>query len=111
MQTDAKKLKQNEQYLIRKNIIRLSSQYFGVEQIAEMLGVSTRLVYSTKKAYRERGIEGIKPRKRGRRTGEKRNLTPEQEKEIQEIIRDKTPEQLKLKCSFWNRRAIRDLTL
>ncbi len=75
-------------------------------EIADTLGVSERHVRSVKKAYSEGGIEAIKPRKRGRRKGENRILNSEQEKEIQQIIVDNTPDQLKLKECMWTRKNI-----
>ncbi|GHV48727.1 hypothetical protein FACS1894204_13130 [Synergistales bacterium] len=81
------------------------------EQIMEALDVSRSFVYATKKAYNERGIEGIKPGKRGRRAGAKRTLTPEQEKEIQRVIIDKNPEQMKIKCCLWTRKVVQELIL
>lgn len=63
----------------------------------------------SKKAYAENGIEGIKPRHQGRKHGEKRILTPDQEKEIQQIIVDKDPMQLKFKECMWTRNNIRQL--
>ena len=51
----------------------------------------------------------LKPTRRGRKQGEKRTLSPKQEKEIQTIICDKNPEQYKLKFALWNRQAVMDL--
>jgi hypothetical protein len=48
----------------------------------------------------------IKPKTRGRRVGDKRLLTPNQKREIRQTIIDKNPEQLKLKCCMWTRKAI-----
>jgi transposase len=79
------------------------------DKIAETLDVSRSHVYATKKIYDEKGIEGIKPKKRGRRNGAKRILEPIQEKRIQEIIVDKTPEQLRFKECMWTRKNIREL--
>ena len=67
------------------------------EEAAEILDVSLRHVCKTRKAYKDGGIAGIKAKLRGRRQGGKRMLTPEQEKTIQKIIVDKTPEQLRFK--------------
>lgn len=53
--------------------------------------------------------EAIKPKKRGRSVAEKRILTPEQEKEIQQIIVDKSPMQLKFKDCMWTRKNIAEL--
>jgi transposase len=108
LKTNAKKLSQTEQYQIRKNIIRMLKRGDKPDAVAAMLDVSRSLVYATKKSYDEKGIAGIKPGKRGRRHGDKRILTPEQEREIVQTITDKNPEQLKLKCCMWTRKAIRD---
>ncbi|MDR1001851.1 MAG: helix-turn-helix domain-containing protein, partial [Oscillospiraceae bacterium] len=70
------------QYEIRKSIIRLVKSGKSNKEIAEILDVSERHVRATKKAYAENGIAGIKPKKRGRRVGECRTLTLDQEKEI-----------------------------
>jgi transposase len=109
LQTNAVRLSQNEQFQIRKSIIRLVKQSKTNREIAEILDVSERHVRATKKAYAETGIAGIKPKKRGRRPGEKRTLSSEQEREIQNIIIDKTPEQLKFKECMWNRKNIAEL--
>ncbi|WFF73429.1 helix-turn-helix domain-containing protein [Proteiniclasticum sp. QWL-01] len=68
-----------------------------------------RHVQNTKKQYKEGGIAAIKPQKRGRREGAKRTLTPAQEKEIQQILVDKTPDQLKFKDCMWSRKTIAEL--
>ena len=52
------------------------------DEVAVTLDISRSLVYATKKAYDEKGIEGIKAGKRGRRVGEKRTLTPEDRKSV-----------------------------
>lgn len=63
----------------------------------------------SKKAYAENGIKGIKSKHQGRCVGEKRILSADQEKEIQKIIIDKNPDQLRLKGCMWTRNNIRDL--
>jgi len=108
LRTNAKYLSQEGQYQIRRNIIRLSQKGHPSKAIAEMLDVSLRLVQATKKTYREEGFVGIKSGKRGRKTGDKRILTPDQEKHIQKAIIDNNPDQLKLPCCLWTRRAIHD---
>ena len=111
LKTNAKNLSQVEQFQIRKNIIRMLKKGTAPNEIAQTLDVSRSLVYATKKTYDEKGIEGIKPGKRGRRHGDKRILTPEQEQAIMKTIADKNPEQLKLKCCMWTRKAVRDYIL
>jgi len=111
LKTNAKQLSQSEQYQIRRNIVRLSKEGYRTAEIARILDVSERMTQLALKAYREQGTQGIKPKKRGRRSGEKRLLTQEQEREIQKAIVDKTPEQLKLKCCLWTRKAIHEFIL
>jgi len=108
LRTNAKHLSPDEQYQIRKNIVRLLKKGHAPNEVVNMLDVSRSLVYATKKTYDEKGIEGIKPKTRGRRNGDKRTLTPEQEREIMKTIVDKNPEQVKLKCCMWTRKAIQE---
>jgi len=108
LKINGRELSPIEQYQNRKNIIRMLRKGYHPKQIVDALGISRSLVYATKKTYEQGGIEGIKPKTRGRRKGAKRTLTLEQEKNIRQAIIDKTPEQLRFKCCLWTRRAIRD---
>lgn len=55
------------------------------------------------------GTKGLKDKQGGRKEGEHRALTPEQEAEIRKLITDKTPDQLKLGFALWNRQAVGQL--
>lgn len=105
----AQKSSSETQYEIRKLIVRMLKQGIKGKDIANQLGVSEGHVSNVKSAYAKEGIEGIKPKVMGRKTGEKRILTPEQEKEIQTIIVDKDPIQLKFKECMWTRNNIAEL--
>jgi transposase len=109
LKTNARKLSPDEQYLIRKNIVRMLKKGMKPEEIAQALDVGRSHVYAVKKSFDEKGILGIKPKQRGRKTGEQRKLSLGQEREIQTIIVDKYPEQLKLPGCMWTRSNIRDL--
>ena len=109
LKTNAKRLTQEAQYQLRKSIVRLLKKGIAPDEVAKMPDVSRSHVYATKKTYDEKGIEGIKPGKRGRRKGDQRILTPEQEWEIKMTIADKCPEQLKIPGCMWTRENIRDL--
>ena len=108
LRTNAKHLSPDEQYQFRKSIVRLLKKGHAPNEVVNMLDVSRSLVYATKKTYDEKGIEGIKPKTRGRRIGDKRTLTPEQERGIMKTIVDKNPDQVKLKCCMWTRKAIQE---
>ena len=109
LKTNAVRLSPEEQYQIRKSIIRLSKNGKENTEIAEILDVSLRHVQNTRKQYADGGIAAIKSKTRGRRKGDKRTLNPEQEKEIQSLIVDKNPEQLRLPGCMWTRENIRQL--
>jgi len=111
LKTSAKRASPQEQYQIRKNIVRLLKTGKNGREIAKLLDVSEGHVSGVKKAYEAGGVVAIKPKRRGRRKGEKRTLTPEQEKEIQQIIIDRTPEQLRFKECMWTRKNICSLIL
>jgi DNA-binding NarL/FixJ family response regulator len=65
LRTNAVRLSPEQQYEIRKGIIRLYKKGKDIKEIAEMLDVSERHVYNTKKLYAEQGMAGIKPKTRG----------------------------------------------
>jgi len=109
LKVNAKKVSPEEQFALRKSIIRLHKLGKKTKEIAEILDVSERHVNATKKVYNEQGFEGIKLKTRGRRIGDGRLLRPEQEKEIRNTIIDKNPEQLKLKGCMWTRKNIAEL--
>ena len=109
LEINAKKLSPNEQYQIRLNIVRLWKNGRSDSEIAEIFNVSERHVRAVKKKYMSEGLNGIKPKKRGRRQGAKRILTEDQEKKIQQIIFNLTPDQLKFKERMWNRQNIAEL--
>ena len=81
----------------------------SVEEIAEATGMSTNVIYITIRKYKANGNSALRPRVRGRKQGENRTLSKEQETEIQKIIVDKNPDQLKMKCCLWDRKAVQEL--
>ena len=109
LKANAQKVGEETQYEIRKAIVRMLKKGMKGREIARILDVSEGHVSNVKKAYAENGIEGIKPKHQGRKTGEKRIHTPQQEKENKSIIVEKDPDQLCLKGCMWTRNNIRDL--
>lgn len=109
LKTNALKATTEEQYQIRKTIVRLLKDGKSGREIAKLLDVSEGHVSNVKKAYEKDGIQGIKIKKRGRRKGAQRTLTPEQEREVRELLIDKSPEQLKIPGFMWTRGHVREL--
>jgi len=109
LKTNAKQATTEEQYQIRKSIVRLMKDGISGREIARLLDVSEGHVSNIKKAYEKDGIAGIKIKARGRRMGSQRALSLDQELEIRQTIVDKNPEQLKLPGCMWTRKNIAEL--
>jgi len=105
--TDARKLNQQTQFELRKQVVRLKKKGQSNAEISEIVGLSQSHISTIWQKYQRGGLDAIKPGVRGRRHGEQRELTPEQEVDIQKLLVDKTPDQLKLAFALWNRDAVR----
>jgi Transposase and inactivated derivatives len=104
---DARKHSPETQYEIRKQIIRLRKKGLSNRDVAQGVGLSESHASTIWQRYQKEGSQAIQLGRRGRRTGEKRTLTPSQEMEIQRLVIDKTPDQLKLAFALWTREAVR----
>lgn len=104
---DARRLSPATQYELRKQYIRLRKKGMSSQLAAETVGISVSRASNIWQLYRHGGWEAIKPKPRGRRHGEKRQLSAQQEKELQVLLVDKNPEQLKLSFALWTRDAVR----
>ena len=109
VKTDYRKCSPDVLYQTRKIVIKMWKSKKPVEEIAEITGLTTRTVYETIRVYKKGGMSALKPKTRGRKTGEKRTLSPDQEKEIIKTITEKNPDQLKMKCCLWTRDAVKQL--
>ena len=91
---------------IKKQVIALLKKGMKHSEIADMIGISKPAVDKISKTYKAKGSACIREKKRGRKFGEKRQLTPEQENEIRQILIDRHPEQMKLSFMLWTRAAV-----
>lgn len=93
----------------RNTIVRMRRTGRTYKEILEATGASHDQIWRTWKAWRSGGNKAIAIQKRGRKVGEKRHLSKEQEKAIQKTIIDRCPDQLKLDFALWNRIAVQQL--
>lgn len=107
--TDARKLNQEAQFVLRKQIVRLRQKGVSPQEISEITGISVPHISTIWQKFQRGGIDALKPGVRGRRHGEQRQLNNEQENSIQKLMADKTPDQLKLSFALWTREAVRQV--
>ena len=105
--TDARKHSPQTQYEIRKQVVRLRRQGLANNMVAEGLGISVGRASKIWRSYEKEGSKAIKLGKRGRRTGEQRTLSHDQETELCKAQIDKTPDQMKLPFALWTRDAVK----
>ena len=96
-------------YELKKVALRLRRKGKEVREICEITGLADKTVRMAFAAYDAGGLEAIRPKKRGRRVGEKRTLSPEQEQEITTMLVDHDPAQLKLKGCMWTWESVKEL--
>ncbi|MBN4054592.1 IS630 family transposase [Nitrospira defluvii] len=106
---DARKFITETQEQLRKQAIRLRKDGMTYKEIAVIVGVHKDTVWRWWQKYKASGAKGLKIQKRGRRYGSQRSLENAQVETIQELIRDRTPDQLKLTFALWTRQAVQEL--
>lgn len=94
---------------LRKQAIRLWRKGKTYGEIAELVGVHAYTVGKWVRKFKKDGARSLKAQKRGRREGDDRLLSPEQEIGVQKEICDKMPDQLKLSFALWTRPAVQQL--
>lgn len=106
---DLRKLNRDELATVRRQVVRLKKKGLKGKEIESLTGVRMNRISEIWSMYKEGGNESITPQKTGRKPGSCTLLTQQQEKEIREIIIDKTPDQMKMSFALWTRQAICDL--
>ena len=108
-ETDYRTVDSKAVYELKKVALRLRRKGKEVREICEITGLADKTVRMAFEAYDAGGINAIKPKKRGRKAGEKRTLSAEQEQETTALLVDHDPAQLKLKGCMWTRDSVKEL--
>jgi transposase len=80
----------------RRHAVKLREAGVTVPETARQCELSTHTVVEAHKAFRQGGWAAVKVRRTGRPKGSGRQLSAEQERQIQRLIQDRTPDQLKM---------------
>jgi transposase len=78
-------------------------------EVALIIGVRSASISEWWKNYKDNGIKGLSSKKRGVKSEDKKLLSTKQEQEIQRMIIDTMPDQLKLDFALWTRKAVKEL--
>ena len=103
---DFRKLEPSAQVEARRIAVELVKAGKTRKEAAEAVGVNRRYVGEWVQAEFEQGPSALEGKKRGRRAGEQKALSPEDEVRIKRLIADKCPDQLKLSFALWTREAV-----
>lgn len=94
---------------IRKLAIKQVQSGVQKKKVAEFYGVNQNTITNWVKKYALEGNKGLTDNKRGVKSEDKKLLNKQQEKEIQKMITDVMPDQLKLDYALWTRKAVKEL--
>ena len=106
---DLRSLSGEAQGAIRERAVRAVIGGMSHREAARVFGVERAVVSKWMRRWRDRGWEGLKERRRGRRPGEQLALEPWQQGLIVRLIKEKNPDQLKLPGFLWTRDAVMEL--
>jgi transposase len=107
--TDMRSLPRAARHERRVQVIRLREAGYTYLQISQHLGMSKTGAFDICQRYAQGGSEALRDAPAGRQTGDHRLLTAAQETQIQRLIADKTPDQIKMPYALWTRAAVAEL--
>jgi transposase len=107
--TDFRTLTSAERFHFRKRAIALVNEGKKQKDVASLFGVRPATISSWMKAYKQEGKQGLNEKVRGVKSEDKKLLTQAQEQQIQAMITDVMPDQLKLDYALWTRKAVKEL--
>jgi len=106
---DFRTVSESARFLIRKRAIQLCLSGKKQYEVAEIMGVKKETICQWNLLYKKGGFSALKGKKTGVKSEDKKLLNSQQEKEIQSMIIDKMPDQLKLDFALWTRKAVKEL--
>jgi transposase len=106
---DARKLSAEALEDLRRRVVAAVESGVPQGEAAYLFGVSRQTVSAWVQAYRRQGDEALRPRRRGRRPGDKLALSCAQQLWTVRTLATHTPEEVGLHHSLWSRQALAEL--
>jgi len=106
---DFRTIDESIRFLMRKRAILLLKSGKKQYEVADIMGVQKETICAWNILYKNGGFNALKGKKTGVKSEDKKLLNAQQEKEIQSMIIDKMPDQLKLDFALWTRKSVKEL--
>jgi transposase len=106
LRRDFRKLVPTTQAELRRVAVAMVEAGKTRVEAAAAVGVNRRFVGEWVEAVRRSGEAALDGGRRGRRPGEQKPLSPQQEQRTRRLIADRCPDQLKLPFALWTREAV-----
>lgn len=106
---DLRTVKDQERSIIRRDAIKMIKRGDKKKDIASFYGVHVNTVRDWWKSYKKEGVKSLAYQKRGAKSENKKLISKEQESDIQKMITDVMPDQLKLDYALWTTKAVKEL--
>lgn len=108
---DLRSVLDQERNIIRRDAIKMIKRGDKKKDIAKFYGVHVNTVRDWWKLYQKNGSKSLTYKKRGAKSENKKLLNSKQELEIQQMITDTMPDQLKLDFALWTTKAVKELIM
>ncbi len=108
---DLRSVLDQERNIIRRDAVKMVKRGDKKKDIADFYGIHVNTVRDWWKAYKNEGTKSLTYKKRGAKSENKKLINPKQEQEIQKMITDTMPDQLKLDFALWTTKAIKELIM
>ncbi|WP_307714054.1 helix-turn-helix domain-containing protein [Streptomyces sp. V4I23] len=106
---DARKLSADGLEDLRRCAVAAVESGLPRTEVARMYGVSRQTVGAWVSTYRLKGADALRPRRRGRRPGDRLALSPAQQLWALRTVTASTPEQVGLRHALWTSRSVAEL--
>jgi transposase len=93
----------------RRQAVKMRLEGTSLKDAAALCEMSRTTVIAAQEAYEAGGWKAVDVDRGGRPVGSGRTLSAEQEREVQRLIRDRTPDRLKMVYALWTRQAVAEL--
>jgi transposase len=106
---DSRKLPEAALNERRRRAVKLRLSGVSIREAARECELSTNTVMRAQRAYEREGWAAVKVKRGHRPKGSGRLLSAVEESEVQWLIQDRTPDQLKMNYALWTRQAVSEL--